>query len=101
LLLRRDFRPWLLLAALQLADIVTTAIALTARHAREANRFGAAIIAGYGQPTAYLVKALGVGLVMWALWHYRSRRWARVVLWTAVTVTAYTVASNTGYLFLP
>ena len=99
MLLSRAFRPWFLLATLQLADIVTTAIALTTRAAaREGNQTAAAIMAAYGQPAAYAVKVAGIAFVMFALWHYRHRRWARVTMWCAVGVTAWTVFNNSAFL---
>ena len=98
LLFSPSFRPWLVLASLQLADIITTALALTNRAAREGNATAAAIMRNYGQPAAYIIKAIGIGIVMYLLWRFRRSTWAKVVLYAAVAVTAITVSSNTVWL---
>jgi uncharacterized membrane protein YiaA len=97
-LLLARYRGWFLLAALQLADIVTTAYALNVKGAQEGNTTAAGLMHSYGQPTAYLVKAAAVGLLMLALWHYRARSWSRVLLVTALFMSAFAVVNNVGWL---
>jgi Domain of unknown function (DUF5658) len=87
-----------LLAALQLADIATTAVALNTRAAAEANQAAAALMASYGQPVAYLTKTVGVALVMLAVWRYRRRRWAPAVVAVALALSTFAVVNNLAFL---
>lgn len=94
----RHLVPWLLLTALQLGDIATTAIALNTRAATEGNRTAAALMTSYGQPFAYTTKAVGIAIVLFALWHYRARRWAHAVMVIALTLSTFAVLNNVGFL---
>lgn len=91
-------RPWFLLAALQLADITTTAIALNTRSATEANPTARSLMSSFGQPLAYSIKAAAVVTLLFALYQFRTRAWSRVLLWVAIAVSLYAVVNNTGFL---
>lgn len=89
---------WPLLAALQLLDIATTAIALNTRSAIEGNKTAAHIMSSYGQPVAYLVKAALISALIFALYRFRHRIWARIVLYIAIALSAAAVLNNTAFL---